>query len=66
MRKLDYATLAQRIEAERKRLQIVWIPGSGSENERARTLASFEAFSRDVARRLSVDRIEFLKACGIE
>ena len=66
MRKADYSALAAVIRAERTSASQFLISASVA-RERAETrLACTERIARELARTLAVDRIAFLKACGID
>lgn len=58
MRKADYTLLAQSIKKQ--------IEAAERETERAAMQYAIKSVARDFAARASVNRAEFLKACGIE
>lgn len=62
MRKADYAALADVIAGERHTIQNAWFD---DEAERLRALETVRRLADQFARRASVDRVAFLKACGI-
>lgn len=67
MRKADYATLAQLLAEERRSCYVQMRTGCGGERDIGRARMNHaEALARTFAMRASVNREEFLKACGIE
>lgn len=63
MRKVDYQALADTIREERNRVMHAWYD---DENTRLVVLDSLRKLTERFVCRASVDKVKFLRACGLE